>query len=192
MASKGWTVIAVCETSKAGRTVILDELCKQTGHRWRQETLADKSVAVLWDDTVWANSSRRTVSFGTAFGHGAICAPLKHRKTGLGVDVISTHTRPKSVATSAQKASDVAKAAGLRKGWPVVLAGDFAMSKPNLPGWIRATPNVDSMDQAGDQRVDAAFIRGAIGAGKGTVVDPGPLSDHKWLGVTLTLGGSPL
>lgn len=57
---------------------------------------------------------------------------------------------------------------------------------------IRATRRVDTLDKAGTQPIDAAFIRGKIGAGESAVVDPGALSDHKWLGVKLILGGSAL
>ena len=192
MASKGWTVIALCETTESGRKWLMDELYKATGHRWAVWTLASKSVALIWDDRIWSPGNRRTVSFGTAFGHGAVLVPLTHRATKLGVDVMSVHVRPKSVATPAQKATDVAKAAKLAKGWPCVFAGDFALDAPKLPGWIRATPVVDTVksDGGANSRVDAAFIRGRVGAGKAIVVDPGPLSDHKWLGVHLILGGS--
>ena len=51
---------------------------------------------------------------------------------------------------------------------------------------------LNRLDKAGVQTIDAAFIRGKVGAGESTVVDPGPLSDHKWLGVKLILGGSTL
>lgn len=192
MASRGWTVIALCETTESGRKWLMDELYRITGHRWAVWTLASKSVAVVWDDRIWSPGNRRTVSFGTAFGHGAVLVPLTHRATKLGVDVMSVHVRPKSVATPAQKAADVAKAEKLAKGWPCVFAGDFALDAPKLPGWIRATPVVDSVKSDGgkNSRVDAAFIRGKVGAGKAIVVDPGALSDHKWLGVQLILGGS--
>lgn len=191
MASKGWTVVALCETTESGRKWLMDELYRITGHRWAVWTVDSKSVALIWDDRIWSSGNRRSVSFGTAFGHGAVLVPLTHRATKLGVDVMSVHVRPKSVATPAQKNADIAKAAKLAKGWPCVYAGDFARDAPRLPSWIRATPVVDTVksDGGANSRVDAAFIRGAIGAGKSIVVDPGPLSDHKWLGVTLILGG---
>ena len=50
----------------------------------------------------------------------------------------------------------------------------------------------DGQNAVVTQPIDAAFIRGKIGAGESTVVDPGALSDHKWLGVKLILGGSAL
>lgn len=191
MASKGWTVVALCETTESGRKWLMDELYRITGHRWAVWTVDSKSVALIWDDRIWSAGNRRVARFGTAFGHGAVLVPLTHRATKLGVDVMSVHVRPKSVATPAQKNADIAKAAKLAKGWPCVYAGDFARDAPRLPSWIRVTPVVDTVksDGGANSRVDAAFIRGKIGAGKSIVVDPGPLSDHKWLGVTLILGG---
>jgi endonuclease/exonuclease/phosphatase (EEP) superfamily protein YafD len=106
------------------------------------------------------------------------------------VDVIAHHTPPGSVATDAQKDAAIAKSAALAGTWPTVLAGDFNRNSPKLPTWVRATPKIDTLDKAGSQTIDAAFIRGQIGAGKTTVVNPGALSDHKWLGVQLVLGGS--
>lgn len=89
--------------------------------------------------------------------------------------------------TSEDHAAAIAASAKLAKGWPCVLAGDFNQSTPKLSSWIRATRKVDTLDKAGVQTIDAAYIKGAIKPGATTVVDPGKWSDHKWLGVTLTL-----
>ena len=192
IAKQKWTVVAAVETSKAGRKVMLAELKRLTGHTWKTETVSDKSVAVLWNDTIWAARKPRVATYGpTAFGHGAVCVPLVHRATGLGVDVIAGHTRPGTVATTAQKDADIREGAGLAKGWPAVFAGDFNRNDPKLPaGWIRGTRKVDTLDKPGVQTIDGAYVKGAIGVGKTTVVDPGALSDHTWLGVALMLGGS--
>ena len=192
IAQQGWTVVCAVETTEAGRTVMLAELRRLTGHGWKTWTLGGKTVAVLWDATVWTSGTRRVTKIWSPFGHGGVCVPLKHRASGLGVDVIAHHTPPGSVATDARKDATIAASAKLAKGWPCILAGDFNRSSPKLPSWIRATPKVDTLDKAGAQTIDAAFIRGAIGAGVTTVVDPGPLSDHKWLGVRLILGGSTI
>ncbi len=199
IARQGWSVVCVVETTSAGRTVMLAELKRLTGHTWKTWTLGGKTVAVLWDDTIWSNpkgadgkGKRRVTKMWSPFGHGGVCVPLQDRKTGLGVDVIAHHTPPGSVATDRQKDAAIAASAKLAKGWPCVLAGDFNQSTPKLSSWIRATRKVDTLDKAGVQTIDAAFIRGKIGAGESTVVDPGSLSDHKWLGVKLILGGSAL
>lgn len=197
IARQGWSVVCVVETTSAGRTTMLAELRRLTGHVWKTWTLGGKTVAVLWDDAIWSNpkgadgkGKRRVTKIWSPFGHGGVCVPLVHRKTGLGFDVIAHHTPPGVVATDRQKDAAIAASAKLAKGWPCVLAGDFNQSTPKLSSWIRATRKVDTLDKAGVQTIDAAFIRGAIGAGESIVVDPGPLSDHKWLGVKLILGGS--
>ena len=194
IARQGWSVVCVVETTSAGRTTMLAELRRLTGHVWKTWTLGGKTVAVLWDDAIWSNpqGKRRATKMWSPFGHGGVCVPLQDRKTGLGVDVIAHHTPPGSVATDRQKDAAIAASAKLAKGWPCVLAGDFNQSTPKLSSWIRATRRVDTLDKAGTQPIDAAFIRGKIGAGESTVVDPGSLSDHKWLGVKLILGGSAL
>lgn len=199
IARQGWSVVCVVETTSAGRTVMLAELKRLTGHEWKTWTLGGKTVAVLWDDAIWSNpkgadgkGKRRATKMWSPFGHGGVCVPLQDRKTGLGVDVIAHHTPPGVVATDRQKDAAIAASAKLARGWPCVLAGDFNQSDPKLPAWIRATRRVDTLDKAGTQPIDAAFIRGKIGAGESVVVDPGTLSDHKWLGVKLILGGSAL
>ena len=199
IARQGWSVVCVVETTSAGRTTMLAELRRLTGHVWKTWTLGGKTVAVLWDDAIWSNpkgadgkGKRRVTKIWSPFGHGGVCVPLVHRKTGLGFDVIAHHTPPGVVATDRQKDAAIAASAKLAKGWPCVLAGDFNQSTPKLSSWIRATRKVDTLDKAGVQTIDAAFIRGAIGAGESIVVDPGPLSDHKWLGVRLILGGSTI
>ncbi len=190
IARQGWSVVCVVETTSAGRTTMLAELRRLTGHAWKTWTLGGKTVAVLWDDAIWSNKSRRVTKVWSPFGHGGVCVPLTHRKSDLGVDVIAHHTPPGSVATDAQKDAAISTSAKLAGTWPTVLAGDFNRNSPKLPNWIRATPKIDTLDKAGSQTIDAAFIRGQIGAGKTTVVNPGALSDHKWLGVQLVLGGS--
>lgn len=188
IARQGWSVVCVVETTEKGRACVLAELKRLTGHEWKVWTLGGKTVAVLWDNAVWSNVKRRTTAILSPFGHGAVCAPLTDRTTKLGVDVIAQHTRPGSVATKAQKAGDVLLGAGLAGEWPAILAGDFNLDSPALPnGWTRATDRVDTLDKAGVQTIDAAYIKGAIKPGATTVVDPGKWSDHKWLGVTLTL-----
>lgn len=186
-ARQGWSVVCVVETTEDGRSTMLAELKKLTGHKWKTWTLADKTVAIMWDDAIWSNRSRRVTTTWSPFGHGGVCAPLTHRKTGLGVDVISHHTPPSSVATNARKDAAIAASAKLKGSWPTVLAGDFNRAAPSLPDWVRATPKVDTVDKPGSQAIDAAFIRGPIGAGKTTVINPGGLSDHRWLSVPLIL-----
>lgn len=187
MRVQGWNVIAVTETSEVGRNLLLDEL----GKSWKVITLKGKTVAVLFDGAVFSWRPWRTAGPWSPFGHGSVAAPLHHRLAEAGVDVIAHHTRPKSIATDAQKDGDIRAGAKLAGKWATVFAGDFARNSPDLPGWRRVTPNVDTMDNSGNQRVDAAFIKGSLVASNARVVDPGRLSDHKWLSVDLAFGTVP-
>lgn len=189
IAGQGWSVVAVCETTAAGRATMLAELARCTGNQWKTITAKGRSVAVLFDATVWAWRPWRSELFpGSKSGHGVVTAPLVHRGSGARVNIGSVQVRPKSIATPAQKDADIARAAKLADGsCPCVLAGDFARSRPRLDAWTRATPRIDTMDAAGEQTVDAVFVKGGVGTGRVSVVDPGTLSDHTWIGVRLAI-----
>lgn len=186
MAAQSRNVWVVTETTPEGRTALLAAL----GANWKVWTLDGKSVAVLFDGAVWQWRKIRKAGPWSPFGHGSVAVPLIHRASRYGVDVIAHHTRPASIATDAQKDSDITLGATLAGKWPAVMAGDFARNSPKLTGWLRATPDVDTMDRSGDQRVDAAFVRGLVASNPRTI-DPGPLSDHLWLTVDLTPGADP-
>lgn len=182
MAKSSPDVILVQETSEPGRNVMRLAL----GAGWRYYSNG-KSVALFVGPRVKTAGLKRTVSFGTAFGHGAVKLPLK--VDGIGFDATSQHTRPGSVASNAQKDADIAKGAKLTGKWPGIFGGDFARDKPNLPGWQRVTPVTDSMDKAGMQTPDAIFTKGKITVLGAKVIDPGKLSDHRWLLATLSVTG---
>lgn len=180
MAKSSPDVILVQETSDPGRKV----MCATLGKGWRYYSNG-KSVALLIGPHVKTAGLKRTVSYGTAFGHGAVKLPLK--VDGVGFDATSQHTRPGSVASNAQKDADIAKGASLTGTWPGIYGGDFARDKPSLPGWQRITPVTDSMDKAGTQTPDAIFTKGKVSVLGAKVIDPGKLSDHKWMVATLTV-----
>lgn len=194
IAGQGWSVVAVCETTEAGRAAMLAELDRCTGSQWKTITAKGKSVAILFDARVWAWRPWRSELFpGSKFGHGVVTAPLVHRGSGRRVNIASVHVRPKSIASAEQKDADIARAGKLADGnCACVLAGDFARSRPRLDAWTRATPRIDTMDAAGEQTVDAVFVKGGVGAGRVTVVDPGVLSDHTWIGVRLAIPATSL
>ena len=181
-------VWCVSETTDAGRAILLANL----GKTWKVVSLKGKTVAVLFDSAVFSWLPWRTVLFGTPFGHGCVTLPLRHKASGKGVDVSAIHVRPHTVASLVQKQGDVLKAEKQAHGkWPSVLAGDFAQTKPPLAGWTRATPNVDTMDDQGEQNVDAAFVRGGLIFSNGRVINPGLYSDHKWLAVDVAFSTVP-
>ena len=185
MAAQGRTVWCVTETTPEGRKALLAAL----GASWKVWTLNSLSVAVLFDGAVWKMRTPRKAGPWAPFGQGSVKVPVYDPIRKVGFDVIAHHTRPASIATDAEKDADIAAGAALAGKWPAVFAGDFARNAPKLVGWTRATTNVDTMDKAGDQRVDAAFVRGLV-ASNPKVIDPGPLSDHKWLTVDLAVGGT--
>lgn len=165
--------ILACETSDPGRKA----MCARLGAGWRYYSNG-KSVAILAGPRAKTAGLKRVASFGTAFGHGAVLMPF--RFDGVGVDLISHHTRPGDVATNAQKDADIAKGAKLAGTWPAVLGGDFARNNPVIKGWRRATPVVDTMDKGGVQSPDAAYIKGQVVVVSTKLIDPKGLSDHKW------------
>lgn len=145
------------------------------------------TVGLVWDDKVFAHGPRLLADFGDNY-HGAVAADFTLRGTGRKIRVISTHTRPKTVATDAKKKSDIQKAAKLQSGL-TLLGGDLAKDKPGswLLGWKRLTPeSLDTMDSAGHQMPDSFWVRGSgVKVVKVKLVNPGRFSDHRWLLVTL-------
>ena len=189
-AREGWQVVCCTETSNAGRAVMLDELKRLTKHTWTAEVFDAETVCVLYDTTVFtAGRKTRTADFHTAFGHGAIVVPLV--VGGLGVDVAAVHVRPGSVASDAGKLSDMAKAAGLAGTWPFILGGDFNWNRPAIKGLVRVGAGLDTHDAAKLKALDNVFVRSGtevtVTATDERLVNPGSLSDHRWLGYTVHL-----
>jgi len=180
--------IYVCtETDKAMRAAILAEL----GAAWMVRVHSAGSLAVFWHTGKWSARAGRSADFGDHY-HGAIAVPLVNRATGQGLDVIATHTRPKSVATPAQKITDVRKAFSLRGTWPAAWVGDWAMDADEhaaAAGLVRVSPDADTMDAAGDHHVDAIYVTkgGRVALRKSSLVDPGQVSDHRWVLGQLTV-----
>lgn len=191
-AARGWQVVCCTETSKAGRKAMLAELKRLTKHTWKAEVLKTgaQTVCVLYDTTVFTGGRKtRTADFRTAFGHGAIVVPLV--VDGLGVDVAAVHVRPGAVASDAGKRADMAKAASLAGTWPFILGGDFNWNRPAIKGLTRVSTGLDTHDAAKLKALDNVFVRSGtevtVTATDERLVNPGPLSDHRWLGYTVDL-----
>ena len=182
------SVLILTETTKTARYAIRDALGGRD--RWKVEVAPGGTCCVMADTAKWDYLPARTpdpADFGDDF-HGAVAWPLRSKVNGRGLDVIGTHTRPGSVATDAEKDADIRAAFGLAGTWPVVVGGDFARNAPSRPSlFVRATDALDTMDKAGVQSVDDAYVRGLQVRGS-SVVDPGALSDHLWRVAQLTLG----
>jgi endonuclease/exonuclease/phosphatase family metal-dependent hydrolase len=77
---------------------------------------------------------------------------------------------------------EAARAAALEwaDGQPVILGGDFNLTRPELDGFAHA----------GGHHVDHVFVRGVEG-GRSELLDAGRLSDHRPLRVSVGAGRSP-
>ena len=74
----------------------------------------------------------------------------------------------------------------VRPGVPTIVAGDFNTSKAadviETFGFTRLTKAVDSLNEPGDQRLDATFASPGIKLRSQELIDPDDVSDHKvWL-----------
>ena len=179
------SVYALSESTPQMRKVI----CAVLGPTWKLWTRESGPVCLMFDSAVFDYRLPRSVEFGTPYGHGAVAVPLIHRASRLGVDVIAVHVRPKTVATLADKKADVKKSAGLAGTWPAVLAGDFSLNaERHLPsGWKRASLDINTMNIAGEQHVDAAYTKGSVSGSGSKLHDPDELSDHKWVTTSVTV-----
>ncbi|MFZ1410819.1 MAG: peptidoglycan-binding protein, partial [Micropruina sp.] len=153
-------------------------------------------VCVMWDSTKWQHAGKKSVDFGTPI-HGAVRVSLEDvRGSQLRVDVISMHVRPSAITDLAGKQADIKKAMTElhRAGVPTVVAGDFntntAFDIIEPFGFARSTRRVDTVNDPGEQRLDAVFTSPELLFRGKELLDPGSVSDHlAWVvRGTLTLG----
>ena len=84
----------------------------------------------------------------------------------------TVHDPPRAAADIERARAAAIEWAG---GEPVVVGGDFNVRHPHLPGFVLA----------GSSKVDHVFARGLEPAGQAEILEPGDLSDHAPLAVTL-------
>ena len=142
-------------------------------------------VAVLWDSEKWQHAGKKSVDFGTPI-HGAIRVTLDDlRGSGLTMDVISMHVRPKVIADLAGQQADIKKAMNAlrRPGVPTLVAGDFntgtAFDIIEPFGFVRSTQSINTVNDPGTQCLDAVFFTADVQFREANQVDPGSVSDHK-------------
>lgn len=176
------SIYALCEISEEGRDAIRAVLGVE-----RVLTFPIGLVCVMWDASKWDHRGRKDVDFGTPI-HGAVRVTLQDKLgSGLSMDVISVHIRPKKITDLAGQQADIRKALTLvRDGVPTIIAGDwntstsFDLVKPK--GFVRATPKVDTLNAVGEQRLDAVFVTRELKIRGSKLIDPGGISDHKvWI-----------
>jgi len=174
------SIYALCEVSEEARNAIRDVLDAS-----RYKVFPIGLVCVMWDSDKWQHGGKKAVDFGTPL-HGAIRVSLEDLGgSGLKMDVISIHVRPGAITNLAGKQADIKKAMNklFREGVPTIVAGDFntrtAFDIIEPFGFVRFTRRVDTVNEPGDQRVDAVFVTPGLELRGKEQVDPGTVSDHK-------------
>jgi len=174
------SIYALSEVSESARNAIRSVLGAD-----RFKVFPVGFVCVLWDSAKWQHAGKKSVDFGTSI-HGAVRVTLGDlRGSGLTMDVISMHVRPKVIAALPDQQSDIRKAmeALRRPGVPTLVAGDFntgtAFDIIEPFGFIRSTSSVNTLNNPGTQRLDAVFFTPDVQFREATLVDPGSVSDHK-------------
>ena len=172
-----------------------DAFRKAIGSSWKTYPL--NYLGVMWDSNKYSHDKKvGKILFDSNGVHGAIRVTLTHKATGFTFDVISVHVRPRagigkglsSAAYLKAKLGDLAKALKLvRSGVPTIFAGDFntGHARAAVLGsgkkLLAISPYVDTVDTAGDQRLDMVFASAEIISRKITLRDSS-VSDHKaWL-----------
>jgi endonuclease/exonuclease/phosphatase family metal-dependent hydrolase len=87
---------------------------------------------------------------------------------------VHSHNHPQALAQSDSERAIVA-AREWAAGAPLVFGGDVNLKRPAFPGLVHLAGN----------HVDHIFSNGRPAAGRGQVIDRGPLSDHPPVAVTL-------
>ena len=178
------SIIGVAEFSERARNATRAEL----GPEWL--TWPVGYCAVLWSNKSWLHGGHAEIGFGTDY-HGAVRVPLTSlRNNKHTMDVISVHVRPAD-SYPGQTDSYILKRKReqiertltelLRPGKPTIVGGDF-----------NTTHAADIFTKHGlvlavNHRIDQIWTTPDIGIRKGTVYDPGNVSDHKWLMLQGTL-----
>ncbi len=176
-----------------------DAIRKALGAPWKVYPVGYSTV--MWDSAKWVHRDRMSVDFGTGI-HGAVRAELMNAATRTPLDVIGVHVRPAAsfggnkTKAAAGKQADIAKMLSLyRKGVSTIIAGDFntpdtlALARAGL---VRATPAVDTLDEAGVQPLDQVWVTPDLIVRGTALLDPGSLTDHKVWVVQLTQTTSTL
>ena len=178
------SIIGVAEFSERARNATRAEL----GPEWL--TWPVGYCAVLWSNKSWLHGGSAEIGFGTNY-HGAVRVPLTSlRNNKHTMDVISVHVRPAD-SYPGQTDSYILKRKReqiertltelLRPGKPTIVGGDF-----------NTTHAADIFTKHGlvlavNHDIDQIWVTPDIGIRKGTVYDPGNISDHKWLMLQGTL-----
>ena len=194
----GASVVAMSETLITAKGekpwAMRAAIAKVLGPRWTRSAILNGAVCIFWVKAKYRASTKRVIVFkkGDPW-HGALCQPLRRLDSGVGIDFIAVHVRPRDAFTSDAaavqgKAADLAAALSLVGRWPAVIMGDFAKDADEqmlAAGFERITPDEDSYKASGPQRIDAIYVQPGVLAGvNGQLVDT-VISDHRRAVVTI-------
>jgi len=177
------SIYALSEVSERARNAIRAVLGEE-----RFKVFPVGMVCVMWDSQKWQHAGKKEVRFGDHNNdiHGAIRVTLGDLQgSGLTMDVIAMHVRPKAIAALADQQGDIRKAMNAlrRPGVPTLVGGDFntgtAFDIIEPFGFVRATESINTVNNPGTQRLDAVFFTPDVLFREATRVDPGSVSDHK-------------
>ena len=184
----GGTLLFLTESTRADRAAIQDRF-PDAMWCW---VAPGGSVAVAANMTrLWpvapGEIHKRMASFGDGY-HGAIAVRFESMRNGRPVDAIATHPRPGSVASDRQRRADVAATHDLAQDVPTLIGADWNLNADGLmPGYVRATPDGDTLDKPGVQRIDAIFMNDQVSSDGGVILDAGPLFDHSFTKALVTI-----
>ena len=179
--------VSVFGITEADTTLVRTILNKYPHHK--ATALSTGTTVLFYDPTVWTAREHRETLHGDNY-HGALCQPLLRTGTGVGVDFIVNHNRPLAVSSAAGKVEDTNRALGLLRTWPAIVMGDFAMDVDTIMKEHKLhllTEHVDTYDPAGMQHMDAAYGTTQVIADVTQTLDPGTISDHKWVRAKVTV-----
>ena len=185
------SVMLLQETAEVRRDTIKKHSYFKNWKSW-----AVGMVAVFWDTKKWTHTATAQFDYGNSI-HGASRVTLKDNTTGLESDFISVHLPPNAAFPSSWSADrktqgkrdvlDAILKKLVRSGVATFVGGDFNTATHATVmkkyGFARLTDEVDTVDEPGDQKLDANWHK----AGKNvktrkrgaSLLDPGTLSDHK-------------
>ena len=153
---------------------------------------ATNMIAMLWDPAKWNHEGSIEVKLATGI-HGLIGKIFAHKSGGKRFVAASAHVRPSGAMSAslsdaqvrAEKLKDVAKFVAALKPYENVVVGidqntKYAQAAFLEAGFVQASPDVDTMTNPGDQRMDAIYVRGsALVDRSGGKAIPPVLSDGK-------------
>lgn len=190
--SLGASVIGMTETLvlQKGKTewAMRTAIAKELGTNWTRHVHEGGAICLFRVKDKYRKAGKvRQLTFrkGDRW-HGALLVPLERLDAKLGIDIMVVHCRPRASFLSDEsaregKAADLRAALTLVGTWPAIIMGDFNQNADKImaeEGFVRLTPNADSVTGDGDQRFDAVYARPDDLVGRNGALVKSVISDH--------------